>query len=67
MKKEEIRKNQRHTQQRLVAWLVLVIVLQILTALIHWNFLQYVTWLAVIYCVILIILWCYLEWQLLCL
>lgn len=57
--------QKENVQQRLVVWVVLTICLQILALIIPWPFLKYVAWLAAAYCIWLIILWCYLEWQLL--
>lgn len=65
VKKDELVKSQQSTQRRLVVWVVLTIVLQILRTLLGWQILQYVAWLAAIYCAILIGFWCYFEWQLL--
>ena len=61
MEKEEISRYQRMIQRRIVVWVVLTIVLQVITVLLNWHFLQYVVWLATAYCVVLIILWCYFE------
>lgn len=65
VKKDELIKSQQSTQRRLVVWVVLTIVFQILRTLLGWQILQYVAWIAAAYCVILIALWCYFEWQLL--
>lgn len=65
MGKKEIIKNRQIVQQRLVVWIVLTICFQIINILTSWFIIQLIAWLAVGYCVILVILYCYLEWQLL--
>lgn len=59
MSKEKLR------QTRLVVWIVLPICFQMITALTGWPFVKVVVWLAAAYCILLIILWCYLEFCLL--
>ncbi|WP_301876603.1 hypothetical protein, partial [Limosilactobacillus oris] len=61
MDKEKIYQQQQRVQHRLVAWIVLTICFQIITALTGWLLVKAIAWLATAYCVLLIILWCYLE------
>ncbi len=65
MEKNEIIKSRLIIQRRLVAWIVLTICFQIIAAITSWLIVQIIAWLAAGYCVILIILYCYLEWRLL--
>ncbi|EEW52793.1 hypothetical protein HMPREF0494_2031 [Limosilactobacillus antri DSM 16041] len=61
MNKDKLQQYQGHIQTSLVVWIVLTICLQIITTLTGWKLVQIVAWFAAVYCVLLIILWCYLE------
>lgn len=63
MRKKEAQRWQQRVQQRLVIWIVLTVCFQILTIILKWRFLEYVAWLAAIYCLILMLLWLYFTWQ----
>lgn len=63
MKKEEVLKTRQNVQRRLVVWIVLTICFQIINVITDWDIVQIIAWFAAAYCVVLIILFCYLEWR----
>jgi hypothetical protein len=65
MKKVELIRHRDRVRTHLVVWIVLVICLRILASFHLLVFLMNVVWLAVAYCALLIILWCYFELRIL--
>ncbi|MBB1099077.1 hypothetical protein H5R88_02920 [Limosilactobacillus sp. WF-MT5-A] len=65
MKKEELIEHRDRVKDHLVVWIVLTICLQILTVFHILAFFKYVVWLSAAYSILLIILWCYLEFKIL--
>lgn len=65
LNKDELIDHRDRTREHLVVWIVLTICLQILTFFHVLAFLKYVVWLSAAYSILLIILWCYLEFKIL--